>query len=193
METKADVTLLQILLVTTNSVSWDLNETTCTHAHAHTLKHAKAYIHLPWQSRQGKHLSLEREKKERKSTGINENVLKTWHCKLFALHSRLCGAHVYINFFQDGRSILCNLSVFALCVLRTQRASSPTTTPDEGCREHRKDGEMGGYLTFSWGLQRGESSWVGLWLCFQSMDFDETLLNIRSLEILIKPSLLPLL
>ena len=27
-------------------------------------------------------------------------MLKTRHCKLFALHSRLCGVHVYINYLR---------------------------------------------------------------------------------------------
>lgn len=88
------MTLLQSPLVITNSVSWDLKENHMhTHTHAHTFKHANTCTHLPWWSRHGKHLRLEGEK-------INwhqRNVLKTRHCKLFALHSRLCGAHVYIN------------------------------------------------------------------------------------------------
>lgn len=171
------MTLLQIPLIITNSVSWDLNETTHTHAHAHTSKHANTYTHLPWQSRHGKHLRpRERNKKGEKINWHQRNVLKTLQafCPAQSPMRRAC-VH---QLSQDGSSILCNHSVFAHCIWRTQRASSPTRTPTEECREHWKDGEMGGYLTFSWGSQRGESSWAGLWLRFQSVDSDETLQNI---------------
>lgn len=94
------MTLLQIPPITTNSVSWDLKETTCTHTHAHTLKHANTHTHTyhdkmdtesTWDLERGRVIKKERVNWHQR------NVLKTRHCKLFALHSHLSGAHVYIN------------------------------------------------------------------------------------------------
>lgn len=171
------MTLLQIPLVITNSVSWALNETTCTYAcsHIQTCKHKLTYHDevdtvSTW--------DLGREvKKGIKSTGKKEMCLKL-DTASFLPCTVAYEVHMYIN-SQDGSSILCSHSVFAHCIERTQRDSSPARTPTEECREHWKDGEMGRYLTFSWGSQRGESSWAGLWLRVQSVDSDETLQNIR--------------
>lgn len=149
-----------------------------THAcsHIQTCKHK--YTRLPWQGGHGKHLrpgEKERDlKKREKNNWHQRNVLKTRHCKLFALHSRHCGAHVYINSLRMEAASF-EITLYLLTAFwRTQRASSPARIPAEECREHRKDGEMGRYLAFSWGSQRGESSWAGLWLRFQSVDSDET-------------------
>lgn len=180
------MTLLQIPLIDTNSVSWDLYETTCTHTHAHTFKHK--YTYLPWQSRQGKHLrTRERNKKGEQIHWHQINVLKSRQAFCPAL--RCACAH---GLSPDGSRILCNHSVFPRCIWMTQRASSHTRTPTEECREYLKYWEMEGYLTLSWGSRRGESCWAGLWLRLKSVDSYETLQNLRSLEILTTPSLLPL-
>lgn len=147
-------------------------------SHIQTCKHR--YTYLPWQSRCGKHLRpRERErnkkKKERKSTDIKEMCLKRDTASFLPCTVACVWCACVHQLSQDGSSILCIHSVFAHCIWRTQRASSPARTPTEECREHRKDEEMGGYLTFSWGSPRGESSWAGLWLRFQSVDSDETL------------------
>lgn len=155
------------------------------HAHTRMLTHSNMHTHT--YTYHGKvdtestwDLERRREmKKGRKSTWHQRNVLKTRHCKLLPCTSRHCGAHVYMNSLRMEAASFCDHSVFAHCFWRTQRASSPTRTPTEECRAHRKDGAMGGYVASSWGSQRGESSWAGLWLCFQSVDSDETLQNIR--------------
>lgn len=64
-----------------------------------------------------------------------------------------------------------SLCILLTAVKRTQRATSPARTQTEECREHRKDGEMGRYLTFSWGSQRRESRWAGLWLWWNLIEY----------------------
>lgn len=72
---------------------------TCTHMHALTFKHANTYIHFPWYTESTWDLKRgsEIKKKWEKIEGDPRNVLQTRHCKLFALHSRLCCVHVYVN------------------------------------------------------------------------------------------------
>lgn len=114
--------------------------------------------------------------------------LKLDTASFFALHSCLWGAH---QLSQDESSILCYHSVFAHCIERTQRASSPARTPTEECREHQKDGEMED-TSHSPEDHRGESPAE---LACDSMFSQWTLMKPYRIlgEILTTPSLLPLL
>lgn len=149
-------------------------------SHIQTCKHKYTYF-LPWLNRHGAHLRPKDRVKNIKGEKINRhprNVLKTRHCKHFVLHRHLCGAHVYINSLRMEAASFAT-TLYFLTAFEGHWASFPARTPTEECREHRKDGEMGGYRMFSWGSQRGDSSWAGLWLRFQSVDSDETVQNKR--------------
>lgn len=153
------MTLLQIPLVLTNSVPWDLNETTCTHACSHIqtcihTNHDKIDTESTWDPKGEREI-----KKEEKSTHI---FFKSKHCKLFTLHSRWCDAHVYVNSLRmEAASFAITLKLLT-AFARTQRASSQTRSPTENCREQQKDGEMRGYLILSHGSPRGrvQLSWL---------------------------------
>lgn len=129
--------LLQIPLITTNSVSWDLNETTRTHAHAHTSKHANAYT--CW-SRHGKHLRpRERNKKQRKPTDIKEMCLKLDTASFF-----LCTVAYVARMCTSTLSGWKQHPLQSLCI----------------CSLHLKDTES----VFSnqnpnWGMQRAPQRW----------------------------------
>lgn len=116
----------------------------------------------------------EGNKKSEKNNWHQRNVLKTRHCKLFDLHRRLCGAHVYIN---SLRMEAASYEITLHLLTAIEGHGEPHLQPEPQLRNAEspwKDGEMGSYLTFSWGSQRGESSWAGLWLYVQSVDSDKT-------------------
>lgn len=151
------------------------------HAHAHTFKRANAYIHVPWQVGMESTWDLEKGreiKMERGSTDIKEMCLKLDTASFLP-----CTVTYAVCMCTSTLSGWTQHPLQSLCICslhwRTQRASSPTRATTEEYREHRKDGKMGACLALSWGSQSGESRWAGLWVCFQSVDSDEILQNIR--------------
>lgn len=115
--------------------------------------------------------ALDTKRKGAKNSWHKRKVLETRHCKLFALHSCLWGAH---QLSQDWCSMICNHSVFAHCIERTHLPPEPQPRNAEntGKMERR-------HLRFSWVSPRGESSRAGTWLHAESVDSNENFEFIR--------------
>lgn len=139
------MTLLQIPLVFTNSVSWDLNE---THMHTHACSHIQTCKHIHTLSMiHGKHLRPKerqwnlKKKMERKSTEIQEMCFK-----------------------QDTASFLPCTVVYAVCMY-TSTLSGWRQHPLQLlciCSLHLKDTESFIFKQYTkWRMQRAPERWRG--------------------------------
>lgn len=98
---------------------------------------------------------------ERKKNKINgekinsnqRNVLKTRHCKLFCPAQLPIGIRMCTSTLSGWKQH--PLQSLCYCSLRPEIKRD--RIPTEECREHQKDGEVGGHLTSAWGSSRGNT------------------------------------
>lgn len=109
-----------------------------------------------------------------KNNWHRRNVLKTRHCKLFALHSQLYGAHVYIHSLRmESASFV--ITLFLLTALEGHREFHLQPEPQLRNAESTRKMERWEVTSHSPEDHTGESpAELALWIRIQSVDSDES-------------------